>query len=234
MGMKIGILCAGDQELAPFLPRIGGRVKSEKAQLICHSGQITGVPVAALYSGVCKTNAALAAQVLIDTYGCTALINAGTAGGMAQGVQLLDLVVATHCAHWDVAPDILTEFHPYVPGNQFPCDAALLTAARRTQQALGWEGVHFGPMVTGESFITQDNRVEINRAFAPLSVDMETASVAQVCYANGIPFLSVRAITDTAQHSGLEEFAQNCDNASEKSAAFVAHLIGLLGAEHGK
>lgn len=38
--MKIGILCAGDEELAPFLPLISNCKITEKAMLKFHAGQI--------------------------------------------------------------------------------------------------------------------------------------------------------------------------------------------------
>ncbi len=45
--------------------------------------------IAVLYSGVCKVNAAVATQILIDTYGCAAIINAGTAGGIDLSLSVL-------------------------------------------------------------------------------------------------------------------------------------------------
>ncbi len=40
----------------------------------------------------------------------------------------------------------------------------------------------------------------------PLTVDMETAAIAYVCYGNRVPFLAIRCVTDTASHSGSENF----------------------------
>ena len=74
--------------------------------------------------------------------------------------------------------------------------------------------VFWGRIVTGEAFITDDGRKRINDEFAPLAVDMETASVAHVCYVNSIPFLSIRCITDNAKHSGIGNFEENCVQAS--------------------
>ena len=54
MDKKIGILCAGDDELAPFLPMIENRTETRKAMLTIYEGEISGVPVAALFSGVCN------------------------------------------------------------------------------------------------------------------------------------------------------------------------------------
>ena len=109
---KIGILCAGDDELAPFLPLLDRRSVRRQAMLTIHEGGIASVPAAALYSGVCKVNAAIAAQVLIDSCRVEAIINAGTAGGIDPSISIFDTVISTETAYHDVAEDILTEFHP--------------------------------------------------------------------------------------------------------------------------
>ena len=75
--MKIGILFAGDREFAPFLPMIKDARTTKKAMLTVYEGRVEGVEVAALFSGVCKVNAAVAAQILLDSCGCGAVINAG-------------------------------------------------------------------------------------------------------------------------------------------------------------
>lgn len=110
--MKIGIICAGDSEAAPFLDAVQNCSVSEKALLKFYSGLIESIPVVALFSGVGKVNAAIAAQILIDTYNCDTIINAGTAGGMAPHIRLFDTIICTESAYWDVAEDILTDFHP--------------------------------------------------------------------------------------------------------------------------
>ncbi len=124
----------------------------------------------------------------------------------------------------DVAEDILTEFHPWLKENYFPADQKLLSAARRYGQTTA-ERLWFGTMVTGEQFIVDEKRDKINQKYMPLSADMETAAAAHVCYVNRIPFLSVRTVTDTAEHKGMENFDKNCETASEISAEIV---LGIL------
>lgn len=53
---------------------------------------------------------------------------------------------------------------------------------------------------------------------------MESAAVAHVCHANGIPFLSIRTITDSADRSAAACFEENCRRASE-IAAQVTHAL---------
>lgn len=225
--MKIGILCAGDREIVPFVPMIAGIKVSEKAMLKVYEGTIEGVPVAALFSGVCRANAAMAAQILIDTYHCDAIVNAGTAGGMALSVDLLDVVVGVEAVYHDVEVDVLAEFCPMEKIRIFRSDDKLVEIAR--QVAGGFERcVHFGRMATGEKFIADEGRDEINASLAPLSVDMETAGIAQVCQRNNIPFIAIRTITDTADHSGDGAFWEYLDKASQISADFVRRMLGEI------
>lgn len=223
----IGILCAGDTELAPFLEHMKGQQITEKAMLKFHTGTINHVNVSAVYSGVCKVNAAIAAQLLIDMFHVDLIINAGTAGGMKEGVQLFDTVISERVIYHDVADDILTDFHPWLKSNYFLADQELCAIARAYSQT-SKHPVLFGTMVTGEQFIEDEKREEINRKFDPLSTDMETAGVAHVCYVNRIPFLAVRTITDTVTHQGIETFDQNCEAASEISAEIVLGILGQL------
>ena len=224
---KIGILCAGDTELAPFLEHMKGQQITEKAMLKFHTGPRKHVNVSAVYSGVCKVNAAIAAQLLIDMFHVDLIINAGTAGGMKEGVQLFDTVISERVIYHDVADDILTDFHPWLKSNYFLADQELCAIARAYSRT-SKHPVLFGTMVTGEQFIEDEKREEINQKFDPLSTDMETAGVAHVCYVNRIPFLAVRTITDTVTHQGIETFDQNCEAASEISAEIVLGILGQL------
>lgn len=223
---KIGILCASDDELAPFLTRLGPCRCQERAMLKIYEGSLNGVPVAALYSGVCKVNAAVAAQLLIDVYRVDAIVNAGVAGGLAPEVRIFDTVVCTQAAYHDVAEDILTEFHPWMPSVYFSADGGLLRAAHTAAEQWAQGGrIFFGRIVTGEQFISGGRRAEINAAFVPLAVDMETAAVAHVCHVNRVPFLAVRTLTDAADHTGAADFEANCPRAAELAAGFTAALL---------
>ncbi len=225
--MKLGILCAMERELHPFLGMIIDVRTSQRRLLTVYEGMIDGIPVAALVCGMGKVNAALGAQLLIDLFHCSAIVNSGTAGGLSEELELIDVVVCTECAHHDMDAHILTEHHPHLSSAWLPSDPQLLNLAERAAQDMPGR-VFFGRMATGDQFIAHERREEINRLFAPLSVDMETAAAAQACHANGIPFIAVRAITDTARHIGPENASSNCARASQISADFVRRMLRLM------
>lgn len=193
-----------------------------------HEGKINGANVIAVFSGVCKVNAAIATQILIDCFGVNAVINAGTAGAIDEKLNVFDTVISTECCYHDVAEDILVEFHPWMKTVFFESSPYLLKRSRIAAAKSGFPNVCWGRMVTGEAFITDEGRREIVKSFMPLSVDMETASIAHVCYVNDIPFLSIRCITDTATHSGIEQFNENCAKASEITASLTMEVIKEL------
>ncbi len=228
--MRVGILCAGDRELAPFLSLIRECKITEKAMLKFHEGTINSVDVVALFSGVCKVNAAVAAQILIDTYHVDCIINAGVAGGMNNELEIFDTVISTEVAHHDVDAGILTEFHPWMKTVFFKADDGLLNMSRKAAAKITHDyRIVWGRMVTGEAFIADEGRQKINNQFAPMTVDMETASIAQVCYVNSVPFISIRSITDTETRSGTEHFEENC----QKAAAIAKDVtIALLDEIH--
>ena len=192
-GIRVGIVCAGDEELAPFLPVINNCKITERALLKFYEGAIQGIEIVALYSGVCKVNAAIASQILIDVFGTNLIINSGTAGGMNPNLELFDTVISTEVCYHDVAPE------------------RSKAAVKKIEPA---GNVFWGRMVTGESFITDEGRQKINDEYAPFTVDMETASIAHVCYVNGIPFISIRCVTDTDVCRGICNFEENCAKAS--------------------
>lgn len=109
---------------------------------------------------------------------------------MNPDLKIFDTVISTEVCYHDVSADILIEFHPWM------------------------KYVFWGRMVTGESFISDEGRQKINNEFMSLTVDMETAGIAHVCYVNRILFLAIRCVTDTAAHSGIDHFEENCAKAS--------------------
>lgn len=197
-----------------------------------YKGTIGDVEVVVLFSGVCKVNAAIATQILIDTYHVNIIINAGTAGGMNQNLEIFDTVISTEVAYHDVAPNILTEFHPWLETVFFKADQGLLNLTKMAVDKLEQNyKVYWGRMVTGEAFVADEGRQKINEQFEPLTVDMETASIAHVCYVNNIPFISIRCITDTATHSGTGYFEENCEKATSIAKDITVALLMEL---HGK
>ena len=58
---------------------------------------------------------------------------------------------------------------------------------------------------------------------------MESAAVAHVCYVIQIPFLAVRAISDTPPQSGSKSYHQNSSWAAFQALTLLERMMGELG-----
>lgn len=227
--MKIGIIGPSENEIMPFIEQIPNKKVTNAAMLTFHSGIYVNVEVVALYCGVCKVNAAIATQILIDKFNVTHIIVTGVAGAIDNVLKIGDTVISTEIAYHDVDEGILTEYHPWMESIYFKPDSELLELCRAMISKSAFsQKVFFGKIVTGEAFISDSGRAEIIAKYHPLCVDMETASIAHVCYVNKIPFIAIRSITDTEDECGNEVFQSNCVTASDKSIEIVKRILESL------
>lgn len=227
--MKIGIIGPSEDEIKSFIEKIENRQAHTAAMLSFYSGSFEGIEVVALYCGVCKVNAAICAQILIDKFNVTHIIVCGVAGAISNLPNIGDTVICTEAAYHDVADEILTEYHPWMKSIYFNADYGLLAACRKTAEENTFlQKIYFGKGVTGEAFININGRKEIIEKFNPLCVDMETAAVAHVCYVNKTPFIAIRSISDTEKESGDDNFQANLNLAAKNSLCFLQLLLKKL------
>lgn len=226
----IGIINAGDSEVAPFLEKLRIIGTAEKAMLKFYECEYCGKRIVTLYTGVCKVNAAIATQLLIDMYSPDYIVNAGTCGGLDESVDIFDTVVATACVYHDVEMTNLTEFHPWLEKPFFEASELLLKKARLVKARTP---IRFGTIATGEYFLkAEEQRKYLLENFPTvLAVDMESAAVAHTCYVNGIPFVSIRTVTDNGSAGGVETFEANVEKAAEISMEITLNLVENLKSE---
>lgn len=225
----IGIICAGDSELQPYLDMLPFKESKKKAMLTFYECEYQTHRLIALYSGVCKVNGALAAQILIDGYQPDFILNGGTCGGLDENVDIFDTIVAERCIYHDVAEDILTDFHPWMKEPWFLSDEKLLRVAERAQVR---RPLRFGAVATGEYFLGAGSRRErlLEKYPEVLAVDMETAAIAHACYVNQVPFLAVRTVTDNGTLPGIGAFEANVEQASAISCQVCLEIIAAYSA----
>lgn len=230
--MKIGLLCAMKSEFDQLTRRLRISRETSIAQTTVLEGEIDGLAVVIAATGICKVNAAITAQMLIDRFGVTHMIMAGVAGGMDPRLGLHALAFSERLAQHDVDPQFLR--HRPLPAGDgiFTGDEHMLSVCRRLNERGAFlYPASFGMMVSGEQFIDQEGRQEIIDAWRPLCVDMESAAAAHACCANGIPFLAIRAMSDTGEESGMASFESNEVSAADAAAAAAVAVLQALAQE---
>lgn len=230
--MKIGIIGAMDQEIEILRKKIEAPMSWERAGGLFISGTLGNHEVIVVRSGIGKVAASVTTSLLIQQYGVNMVINTGSAGGIGDGLQVGDIVIADKLAYFDVD---VTGFG-YKPG-QLPAGmplyfepsdylvAEMTKAAENTQHH-----VRKGLIVTGDSFIDAAAKVAAIKKNFPeaLACEMEGAAIAQTARQFNIPFLVVRAMSDTADHSATQSFDEFIEEAGKRSAEMVIEFVTIL------
>jgi len=210
-----------------------------------HSGWIDGASVVVVCCGIGKVNAALCTQILISIFKVDRIINTGVAGGLAENLSVLDMVVSLDTVEHDMDATFFGYAPGQVPGTDSPfckADPLLIDAVqkawdRRVAHIAVLEDtgrVHRllkGRVASGDLFVSDPlARNRLIELFAPACVEMEGAAVAHVCRVNAIPFVILRSISDlagTEAHLSYEEFSPK---AARISAALVIAMLEVLHA----
>ncbi|MBW9158562.1 5'-methylthioadenosine/adenosylhomocysteine nucleosidase [Clostridium tagluense] len=224
--MRIGVIGPTEKEIMPFINKISNKKLSEYSMLKFYSGIYAGVEVVSVFCGVCKVNAAIATQLLISKFEVTHIILTGVAGALNKQLEIGDIVISSEVAYHDVSPGILTEYHPWMEDIYFRPDVELLKLCENVSKSFSITSkCHVGRIITGEAFITNNERERLIEKFNPLCVDMESASVAHTCYVNNIPFIIIRSVSDGANENASETFAINIEMAALNSIKLVEEII---------
>lgn len=211
-------------------------------------GRLWGHEVVLVLSGIGKVAAASTATSLIDTFGCSALLFTGVAGGLGDGVRVGDVVIASELLQHDLdarplyprfevpdtgrarfAADARLSQALAVAAQQVLAGAAPIDASTRAEFALHAPKVHSGLIVSGDQFIASAQASAALRAAVPdaLAVEMEGAALAQVCHDHSRPFALMRTISDRADDAAHHDFPRFIDRvASAYSYALVRALLG--------
>ncbi|MFT6591104.1 MAG: adenosylhomocysteine nucleosidase [Rhodoferax sp.] len=249
--MSVAILSALAQEQTGLIEQLANPVCVTRAGRGFWCGELHGHRVVLGLSRVGKVAAATTATTLIEAFGVTRMIFTGVAGGMASGVQVGDVVLATAFVQHDMdASPLYPRYQlPLYGRDQLTCDtnlSAILLKATHAGLTLIRDkfgpdtsghkaGVHTGLVVSGDRFVSSaaESRALLNAlrdaGFAPLAVEMEGAAVAQVCFDYGVPFAALRTISDRADEQAHTDFQQFVDEvASHYARAIIGQLLRLL------
>jgi adenosylhomocysteine nucleosidase len=209
-----GILCAMPEELGSLRDHAVAAPKSPQG-LELQELEVGGVRALAAVSGVGKVHAARAATLLVEHGARAGLLVVGTCGGLTRGLVPGSLVHCTRAAQVDFAvrqhretdsdPTLRSAWLAVAPGSE------------------GWF------LTADRPVITPWRRLRLARAFAgPCAADMETAAVARVAHAAGVPWAALRAVTDGAGLATAAAFARHYPTQSGRAADTVPALLERL------
>jgi len=228
----IVILGAMDSEISEFLSCMAQRQTTVWHGYEHHRGLIDDCEVLVSKSGVGKVLAAMMTQHLIDDYQPDAILFTGLAGSLRSHIGIGDTLIARDLVQHDMDTSQIGFPRGQIPFSDWrflKSAEHLLVAATAFAPASGT--VHTGRICTGDQFITHREMAShayLTGELAGDAVEMEGASVAQVCHVNEVPFLVVRTISDKADGSAAVSFEEFLPRASLNSLDFVRFMLAKI------
>ncbi|WP_279166279.1 5'-methylthioadenosine/adenosylhomocysteine nucleosidase [Phocaeicola coprophilus] len=231
--MKIGIITAMSSEQKQLANQLENPTERKEGPFTYTEGTIKNNTIILMQCGIGKVNAAAGAVEMIRNFAPDCIISTGVAGGIDSCLNVMDVVVSSRIVYHDVwcgegnAYGQIQGLPLYFTGNEtlYQCAISLDTET----------AIHGGLICSGDKFITDHQELETIKANFPegLAVDMESASIAQVCHLYEVPFISFRIISDTpGAEKHLEQYknfwGEMADRSFHVTEAFLKALPNKL------
>ena len=218
------VLAAMGQEMTAFEERSDalGRA-SLLGQASVRLATFGGSHVLLVTSGIGLVNAAVATTLAVSACRPRAVLSAGSAGGLHQQVAVGDVVAGSSYSFAGADARIFGYALGQVPGMpaSYPGDPDLLARV-----AAAGSRVRRGPVISGDCFVDGSSVDRVRASFPDaLATDMESAAIAQTCHLLGVPFVSVRAISDLCGPQAGAEFHIAVEDAASRSADVALALL---------
>jgi adenosylhomocysteine nucleosidase len=174
----IAFICAMPMELRPLVKKLSLH-KTQIDGVTVHSGTLRGREVVAIVTGVGTKLATEGTRRMLEAVSVDRVVVVGITGAVENDTPIGTLVL----------PEVVV-------------DSA--TGSEHRPNALG-DGTSHGKMWTTDELLTDTNLIAGLRAQGVVSLDMETAAIAEVCETRGIPWSVFRVISDRATDGSIDE-----------------------------
>lgn len=225
----IGIIGAMDIETEGFKTLMGDYTAETVSGIDFIKGKIHERDVVAAKCGCGKVNAALCAEAMILKYSPEVIINSGVAGGLSKNLCVGDVAVASDVVQHDYDTTPLGEPLGYlskINTVKIPCDRKVCELLALAAKQLENTSVAEGTIATGDQFINgREQKDKIIHNFGAVAAEMESGAIGHVCFANGVRFGALRAISDNADGSSHIDFGKFMKIAADKSIKIIEYFI---------
>lgn len=225
----IGIIAAEDLEVQAILKTMDSVYQKNIHDYTFYEGKIGDKKVVLLKGGIGKVNAAIGTTLLLCHYQIDGVINCGVAGGIHQDHNVGDVIIATNLIHYDVDVTAFGRELGQIPGlpTVFETDIHYKQIMEEVLETFQYRA-YKGTIVSGDQFVSRQDQVDYILKNFPQAqcVEMEGASLAQVCYLMKVPFIVIRSLSDIFGKEGNKvQYDIYLEKASQISANVCKEFI---------
>ena len=224
--MKIGIIFAMQEELNALKNHLEITNEFSIFDSKFYESKVNNVTCILVESGIGKVNSARTTQILIDNMKVDYIFNIGVAGGIDEKLKVGDIVIGKTLVQHDFDITAFNHEKGFIPnvGKCINSDEYLVKLVSEIDSSFLQ-----GTIASGDIFCTDTTMSKkIHDKFGALCVEMEGASIAQVCYLCNIPFLIIRSISDTPNNDNSIMFDEFLETSSKKVAEVMIKLINKI------
>ena len=235
----IGIISAMDNEIDILLEQAKIDHVDKIAKVDYHVGTLHGQPVVITRAGIGKIRSSSVATAMLNKYNISKVIFTGIAGGVADGTQVLDEVIATRLVEHDygIVTDKGFKWRSGDPGvgdkegEYYESDPELVDIAYKAAvDVVGKKHTHKGTIASGDQFVSSEEYVtRLQKDYNAYACEMEGAAVAVVCGQYNKPFVVIRALSDKADGKAHKNYKNFGDIAGDNSSKIVIEMIDSIG-----
>lgn len=226
----IGIIGAMDEEVTELKKLLTDETVITKAGMSFHKGTLYNKDVVIVRSGIGKVNAGICAQILVDLFDVSSIINTGIAGSLNADIDICDIVLSSDALQHDMdavafgyEPGVI----PRMDTSVFKGDKRLISLAGQSIHNINPDlNVFEGRVVTGDQFISSHEKKQwLVKMFNGDCTEMEGAAIAQAAHLNNVPFIIIRAISDKADNSASMDYPEFEAEAIKNSVMLLCEMI---------
>lgn len=233
----LGVIGAMSEEVRLLLGELTDVTESVHAEISFTQGQYKGTDIALAQSGIGKVNATICTQIMIDLFQPAKLVFSGVAGGLLPNMAAGDIIVASHVVQYDMDLTAFGRRRGETPGRDrlIECDPDLVARATAAFDAAfedsaedSAEGPNLmlGTIASGDKFVQDRDMLRwLQREFAALATEMEGAAFGYTCNLNGLPFVVIRALSDSSGEAASGDFERNLQKACQNSFRLMDRMI---------
>lgn len=228
----IAVVGAMEQEIELLRESMADVKHVSFGKFSAYEGELAGKRTVLVLSGIGKVNAAVSTSWVIHQFAPDYVINTGSAGGLGKGLKVGDVVIGETVAHHDVDVTAFGYVWGQVPQLPavFASDLNLIRQAEKAAQVFEGAAVTQGLVVSGDRFVHSSEGVAEIRSHFPevKAVEMEAAAIAQTCHQLEVPFVIIRAVSDSADEKADISFEEFLKTAAVSSAKMVTEIVKSL------
>lgn len=205
--MKILILTAMEDELLPIIRDYKTKEYESDFYNKIYLNDEKNNEIYFTNTGIGKVNASTSTTYLINLIKPDLIVNLGTAGGINENLNILDVVIADNLAYHDVDVTPFGYEYGQVPQSEkyykTDIDEKFIESLKKEDIK-----VSIGTILSGDQFINDKNKkIQFCSDFENVyAVEMESTAIVDVCNRFKVKVIVIRGISDLTHSESTVEF----------------------------